>query len=489
MRPAIFTGAAAAFLARPVDWVSKKSFVEKFGDLKVNVGTGAELAQFGGKNLFGSKLVTLGEVVYSLAGGDDICKENETADTAVFDMQVMQQPEMASSISQPALFTETFMNIRGARWNMLSIGGDGTGLGFHTHADTWLGLAAGEKRWLLFEPGEFPANDPMFPNRMLSTAQLMYLWPGKSSGTNTTGNMPRPMECIQHIGDIMYLPAGWAHATQNLGDTVGVGGQTQTCEPPDGCKSLIHRLENAFFSGTGQRRSTAAGKSSIGDPEALRLISHAHLLVGQASKDRAREAQVMFSIEQAFRLAPTMMGVAADVLNMFVQDKDVLVSAGSPSLQGKKARGLSRKQRAALKAQRSAEDAGADAAGYQRVHPALTLTERTIIPVLEASALQGVSNRTLSASYWAVAEVVGKLATRSSATTSSQVRESARAVCRRLLTAGFEMDATDIRFPRELAVHAGHERQWDIMRSYLDRALAIDPEDAEAVKMRSLLPG
>ena len=121
------------------------------------------------------------------------------------------------------------------------------------------------------------------------------------------------------------------------------------------------------------------------------------------------------------------------------------------------------------------------------MHPALTLTERTIIPVLEASLLQGVSNRTLSASYWAVAEVVGKLATRSSA--SSQVRESARAVCRRLLKAGFAMDAADIRFPRELAIQVGHERQWDKMRGYLDQALAIDPKDPEAVKMRSLLPG
>jgi hypothetical protein len=392
---------------------------------------------------------------------------------------------MASSFSQPALFTDTFMNIRGARWNMLSIGGDGAGLGFHTHADTWLGLAAGEKRWLLFEPGEFPADDPMFPNRMLSTALLMQLWPGNSSSASATDSMPRPMECIQHSGEIMYLPSGWAHATQNLGDTIGVGGQTQTCEPPDGCKSLIHRLENAA-SGTSQRGKTARAKSS-GDPEALRLISHAHLLVGQASKDRAREAQVMFSIEQAFRLAPTMIGVAADVLNIFVQDKDVLVSVGSPSKKGKKGLGLSRKQRAALKAQRSAEDAGADAAGYQPVHPALTLTERTIIPVLEASLLQGVSNRTLSASYWAVAEVVGKLATRSSA--SPQVRESARAVCRRLLKAGFAMDAADIRFPRELAIQVGHERQWDKMRGYLDQALAIDPKDPEAVKMRSLLPG
>ena len=491
MRPVIFTDAAEAFLARPAEWVSKKSFVEAFGALTVNVGTGAELAQFGGKNLFGSKPASLREVVDKLAAGSGTSEEDASGDTAVFDMRVMQQPELASSFVQPALFTDTFMNLRGARWNMLSLGGDGTGLGFHTHADTWLGLAAGAKRWLLFEPGRFPAHDPMFPNRMLSTAQLMQRWPGNSSDPDAAGSMPRPMECIQRAGDIMYLPAGWAHATENLGDTVGVGGQTQTCEPPEGCKSLINRLETAA-SAIGRRpdgtRVAAAGKGGDGDPEALRLISHAHLLVGQASKDRAREIQVMFSIERAFRLAPTMMGVAADVLNILVQDKDVLTDAGLPSKKAKTRLGLSRKQRAALKAQRAAEVASAEADGYQAVHPALTLTERTIIPVLEASALQGVSNRTLSASYWAVADVVGKLATQNSAATS-EIRESARAVCRRLLRAGFAMDASDIRFPRELAIQAGHERHWDEMRDYLNQALTIEPNDPETVKMRSLLPG
>ena len=491
MRPVIFTDAVEAFLARPAEWASKKSFVEAFGALTVNVGTGAELAQFGGKNLFGSRQVSLREVVDKLEVVGGTSQEDASGDTAVFDMRVMQQPELASSFVQPTLFTDTFMNLRGARWNMLSLGGDGTGLGFHTHADTWLGLAAGAKRWLLFEPGHFPSHDPMFPNRMLSTGQLMQRWPGNISDADAAGSMRRPMECIQRVGDIMYLPAGWAHATENLGDTVGVGGQTQTCEPPEGCKSLINRLETAA-SAIGRRVNGTRVATEVkggGDPEALRLISHAHLLVGQASKDRAREIQVMFSIERAFRLAPTMMGVAADVLNILVQDKDVLSDAGLSSNNAKKGLWLSRRQRAALKAQRVAEAASAEADGYQAVHPALTLTERTIIPVLEASALQGVSNRTLSASYWAVADVVGKLATRNSAETSADVRKSARAICRRLLRAGFAMDASNIKFPRELAIQAGHEKNWDEMRDYLNKALTIDPNDPETVKMRSLLPG
>ena len=523
-RPVILTAAAAGFLSRPADFASKKAFVQAFGELTVNVGTGAELAQFGGKNLFGSRAVTLAEVVAGFAqngsaeGGATATAATATAtatagnDRAVFDMHVMKEPQMSSSFLEPVLFGESFMAIRGASWNMLSLGADGTGLGFHTHADTWLGLAAGAKRWLLFEPGAFPADDPLFPNRMLDAEQLMRHWPsarGNSSddddddgddrgrGGSSTG-VARPMDCVQQAGEIMYLPAGWAHSTLNLGETVGVGGQTQTCEPPDGCKSLIKRLESAASSNKGG----GGGGGALGDPESLRLMSHAHLLLGQGKKDRAHEAQVMFAIEYAFRLAPTMMGVAADVLNIFVQDNDVLAAKADEKTSNKKKKSkglLSRRQRAALKAQRASELASAEADGYVPLHPALTLTERTIIPVLEASASQGVSARTLAASYWSTAEVLGKLAISppqresnhpaAAAANVEEVRDSARAVTQRLLEAGWEKDRGDIRFPRELAVQRGHARDWEGMRGYLDSALAIDPADPAARKMRDLLPG
>jgi len=36
----------------------------------------------------------------------------------------------------------------------------------------------------------------------------------------------KPMECIQQPGDILYLPAGWSHLTMNIGEAIGIGGQT-----------------------------------------------------------------------------------------------------------------------------------------------------------------------------------------------------------------------------------------------------------------------
>eukprot|EP01049_Picozoa_sp_SAG25_P023577 SAG25_NODE_10122_length_345_cov_0.841463_1_plen_114_part_11 len=107
----------------------------------------------------------------------------------------------------------------GRAWNLLSVGSDGQGLGFHTHSDSWLGLAAGMKRWLLFAPGTFPT---AFPSRLLDVELLLRRgWSRQPNGTES----PPPMECFQRAGEILYLPAGWTHATQNVGEAVGVGGQ------------------------------------------------------------------------------------------------------------------------------------------------------------------------------------------------------------------------------------------------------------------------
>ena len=467
-RPLILTDASAGFIRRPADWDTKRGFVAAFGGLDVNVGTGAELAQFGGKNLFENPTLTLAEVIAGFEQAEGDAGDNGRA---VFDMRVTRQPALADSFTQPELFSKTFMGIKGASWNMLSLGGDGSGLGFHTHADTWLGLAAGAKRWLLFEPGSIPADDPLFPNRMLDAQQLLESWPNSS----TAGEVDTPMDCMQRAGEILYLPAGYAHATYNLGETVGIGGQTQTCEASAGCKRLIKRLEGAM-----DNRTTGGGGSKL-DPEALRLISHAHLLLGQGGKDRSHETQVMWCIESAFRLAPTMMGVAADILNIFVKGRDVLVKRKDNSA------GLTRKQRSSLKAQRAAEVATARSDGYKVLHPALTLVERTIIPVLEESARAGVVPFTLAASYWATAEVLVKLV--ESKGSELRVRDAASTAAKRLLEAGWEMDRLDIRFPRELAVRRGRDEDFDAMRGYLDKALEIDPADPGASKMRKLLPG
>ena len=55
-----------------------------------------------------------------------------------------------------------------------------------------------------------------------------------SSGSNdrrgpdfrAAGTGYRPLECIQRAGDLLYLPASWSHLTLNVGEAIGIGGQT-----------------------------------------------------------------------------------------------------------------------------------------------------------------------------------------------------------------------------------------------------------------------
>ena len=56
-------------------------------------------------------------------------------------------PPFINSFNRPADLR------RGDAWTMLSLGGPGSGLPFHVHGQTWLGLVFGEKQWFLYPPG------------------------------------------------------------------------------------------------------------------------------------------------------------------------------------------------------------------------------------------------------------------------------------------------------------------------------------------------
>lgn len=50
----------------------------------------------------------------------------------------------------------------------------------------------------------------------------------------------RPLECVQRAGDVLYVPAGWYHATINLGDTIAVA-QRRSIYPTDSGRDLADR--------------------------------------------------------------------------------------------------------------------------------------------------------------------------------------------------------------------------------------------------------
>lgn len=105
-----------------------------------------------------------------------------------------------------------------------------TGLPFHNHGETWLGLVYGAKRWFIYPPGASP---PITMERTHNPFRTVYEWFHDIYPKLQTldqppinGDLPvkqsvsegyRPLECVQRAGDIMYVPSGWNHLTMNIG--------------------------------------------------------------------------------------------------------------------------------------------------------------------------------------------------------------------------------------------------------------------------------
>jgi hypothetical protein len=102
----------------------------------------------------------------------------------------------------------------------LYLGPADSGLWFHRHGEAWNGLVFGRKRWMLFPPtwksprlgiGDPDTKTPLGLRRWL-----------KEYHPKLAGGALAPLECAQTAGDVVYVPANWIHATNNLNDCVGV---------------------------------------------------------------------------------------------------------------------------------------------------------------------------------------------------------------------------------------------------------------------------
>jgi hypothetical protein len=214
-------------------------------------------------SIYGDKMVKTGSessIVYG--GGAAGITKNVTriladmrsqnySDYFTFDVSILQSiPALRQDYRvPPALFDwDTPVNEKqGLMWHMLSMGASRSGLPFHVHGATWLGLVFGKKRWFLYPPGY---GQPESTHTAFSTVRPVYDWfvevyptllnlPKPSlfwvdiTGSKTLDDTDhvgavagyRPFECIQNENDLMFLPNGWSHQTLNVGEAVALGGQ------------------------------------------------------------------------------------------------------------------------------------------------------------------------------------------------------------------------------------------------------------------------
>jgi hypothetical protein len=138
---------------------------------------------------------------------------------------------LADDFTTPPIFQRFLRDAEGGH-NMLSLGDAGQGLQFHTHGRSWLALVHGVKEWWIYPPGAMPpavagAMMPLHPARVWVPVMSSELLARDASeahdtgGTTANASAAALWHCVQRAGDALYLPAGWAHATQNLRPSVG----------------------------------------------------------------------------------------------------------------------------------------------------------------------------------------------------------------------------------------------------------------------------
>lgn len=89
------------------------------------------------------------------------------------------------------------------------IGGSGSGVPLHKHGAAFSETAFGVKRWFLAPPSS---------NVRFQPGESTFDW---FRARVAEGSFPEDVQtCSQKPGEVLYTPAGWWHATLNVGDTV-----------------------------------------------------------------------------------------------------------------------------------------------------------------------------------------------------------------------------------------------------------------------------
>ena len=206
------------------------------------------------------------------------------------------------STSYPAFLPHFKSFARGGR-TFFSVGGDKSGVPFHFHSAAFCIVLAGKKHWTFYGHGYGAAqkiNNVTFDPREHHLRWLEDTMPSLSAEQ-------RPAQCVQHPGEIAYVPAGWYHGTLNVGQTVSIAQQ-------DNNDRGIQKLYRAVVTGAPPpRRDTDFDVEALSEvafkrgdvPIRAEIVNH--LGVKQFELQKLDKAEELFSL--AVRINPRL-GVA-----------------------------------------------------------------------------------------------------------------------------------------------------------------------------------
>ena len=123
---------------------------------------------------------------------------------------------IAPDLRPPPLFAAGSALMEAFEWNhtaqtehaIFFVGPTHSSTWFHQHHDAYNALVFGRKRWFLLPP------DAIYGTYTASVLGWLE--------RDRAGLPVAPLECIQQAGEVLFVPAGWHHATLNLADSVGL---------------------------------------------------------------------------------------------------------------------------------------------------------------------------------------------------------------------------------------------------------------------------
>jgi len=197
MRPVLLAGCARGWPAQE-RW-SREGIVERYGDVKVQVGPIAFPETYG----LPGRRASLADVVAAAERTAAHPPPPPEAPHFAFDNNIaastsnrIHDDYTAPHVvpNSPPVLTE------------FSLGPPLSGANMHFHGAVFTGLVHGRKRWALLRPAD----------AYFSTT------PVREWLDSEAGRHPRLLHCVQRAGDVMFLPRNWGHAVMNLQTAVGV---------------------------------------------------------------------------------------------------------------------------------------------------------------------------------------------------------------------------------------------------------------------------
>eukprot|EP00163_Fabomonas_tropica_P025616 TRINITY_DN446_c0_g2_i11.p1 TRINITY_DN446_c0_g2~~TRINITY_DN446_c0_g2_i11.p1 ORF type:complete len:670 (+),score=96.30 TRINITY_DN446_c0_g2_i11:180-2189(+) len=216
---------------------TREHFHERYGNVSLMTGPIPYANEYGRPTE--SEVMEVREFIEEMEEGTpdvfDSKLDKTTEPWILFDQGMStEQPEFLADYRTPSYFRLCGQYTR----PQISVGSYGSGAPFHSHVSAWNAVIYGRKRWFVVPPGVAKLRD-------VETSQQPLSWfqDGNYQQLREAGDV---QECVQHAGDVVFVPRLWSHATINLVDTVCVAQEFCTFNPKsDRMSEYLYGTEKA----------------------------------------------------------------------------------------------------------------------------------------------------------------------------------------------------------------------------------------------------